>query len=69
MKILVTGFDPFGQEKVNPASEAVMSLRWNGSGLIVMITASVTMRGINPRIVRLSLLDQMPILSIFQLVR
>ena len=26
MKILVTGFDPFGGEKVNPALEAVKSL-------------------------------------------
>ena len=32
MKILVTGFDPFGGEKVNPALEAVKSLPYEING-------------------------------------
>lgn len=32
MKILVTGFDPFGGELVNPAIETVKRLRDNISG-------------------------------------
>lgn len=36
MKILLTGFDPFDREKVNPAFEAVKLLPW-----IVFVLASV----------------------------
>ena len=32
MKILVTGFDPFGSEKINPALEAVKKLPTQISG-------------------------------------
>lgn len=32
MKVLITGFDPFGGEKVNPALEAVKKVRDNISG-------------------------------------
>lgn len=28
MKILITGFDPFGGENINPALEAVKKLTW-----------------------------------------
>lgn len=34
MKILVTGFDPFGGEKVNPAFEAVKMLPDKIAGVV-----------------------------------
>ncbi len=36
MKVLITGFDPFGGEKVNPAWEAVRALPDNIDGIEVI---------------------------------
>lgn len=36
MKVLITGFDPFGGEKVNPAWEAVRALPYNIDGIEVI---------------------------------
>ena len=36
MKILVTGFDPFGGDKVNPATEAVKRVSDNVNGVEVV---------------------------------
>lgn len=43
MKILLTGFDPFGGEKVNPASEAVKKVKdnINGAEIIKIIIPTV----------------------------
>ena len=53
MKILVTGFDPFGGDKINPAIEAVKRLpdEINGAEIIKLkfqlslITAEVVRKG------------------------
>ena len=36
MKVLITGFDPFGGEKINPALEAVNALPDNIAGAEVI---------------------------------
>lgn len=36
MKVLITGFDPFGREKVNPALEAVKMIKDNIDGIEVV---------------------------------
>ena len=36
MKILVTGFNPFGEEKVNPAFEVIKNLKNNIAGADVV---------------------------------
>ena len=36
MKVLITGFDPFGGEKINPAWEAVKALPDNIDGIEVV---------------------------------
>ena len=43
MKILLTGFDPFGGEKINPAQEAVnmVSDNINGAEVIKLIIPTV----------------------------
>ena len=43
MKILLTGFDPFGGEKINPAQEAVnkVSNNINGAEVIKLIIPTV----------------------------
>lgn len=44
MKILLTGFDPFGGEKVNPASEAVKKVKDNINGAEIIKIVIPTVR-------------------------
>lgn len=44
MKILLTGFDPFGGEKTNPAEEAVKSIRDNINGAEIVKVIIPTVR-------------------------
>ncbi|MGL4873398.1 MAG: pyroglutamyl-peptidase I [Clostridium sp.] len=48
MKVLVTGFDPFGGEKINPAQEAVLRVRdeINGAEVVKVIIPTVMERSL-----------------------
>lgn len=68
MRILVTGFDPFGQESVNPAWEAVRLLPGVISGAEVVKLQIPTVFGKCDQLVRKAVLDTHPeaVLSIGQ---
>ena len=44
MKVLITGFDPFGGEQINPAEEAVKRVRDNINGAEVIKLTIPTVR-------------------------
>lgn len=68
MKILVTGFDPFGEDKINPASEAVKLLPRQIEGTQIITLEIPTVFNQCADIVRQAILEERPdyILSIGQ---
>jgi len=68
MKILVTGFDPFGNETINPASEAVKRLPQNIEGVEIIRIIVPTVFKESLRVIEKSIEDYNPdvILSVGQ---
>lgn len=68
MKILVTGFDPFGNETINPASEAVKRLPQNIEGVEIIRIIVPTVFKESLRVIEKSIEDNNPdvILSVGQ---
>ncbi|HOV51272.1 MAG TPA: peptidase C15, partial [Candidatus Cryosericum sp.] len=60
MRILVTGFDPFGQENVNPAWEAVRLLPGVVSGAEILKLEIPTVFGTCDQVVREAVLKGRP---------
>ena len=60
MKVLLTGFDPFGGEKINPAQEAVMrvSENINGAEVIKLIIPTVYEKSLN--VIEKAILENRP---------
>ncbi|WP_086349292.1 pyroglutamyl-peptidase I [Candidatus Enterococcus clewellii] len=60
MKILVTGFDPFGGEPINPALEAVKGLADTISGAEIIKLEIPTVFGKSAEVVRKAILEHQP---------